>query len=115
MEISMETTQLSMNYGAQMRAFEGLHFKNPWRLSRSAQALWCRLTSLADRQGGVWEIAIEGASLARLMGATEKTFLAARGELEDQGLLACERGVKASPSRYRLKKLYETSGWGLIA
>ena len=115
MEMHIESTPLSMNYGAQMRAFEGLLLKNPWRLSRSAQALWCRLTSLADRQGGVWEIAIEGASLARLMGATEKTFLAARAELEDQGLLECERGVKASPSRYRLKNLYETSGLGLIA
>ena len=106
---------LPLNYSNQMRAFEGLLLKNPWRLSRSAQVLWYRLVNLADKEGGVWEIAIEGASLARLMGATEKTFLAARGELEDQGLLACERGVKASPSRYRLKKLYETSGWGLIA
>ena len=103
-----------LNYSNQMRAFEGLLMKNPWRLSRSAQVLWSRLTSLADRQGGVWRIVIEGASLARLMGATEKTFLAARAELEDQGLLQCERGLKASPSRYTLKRLYEVPEISII-
>ena len=97
---------LPLNYSNQMRAFEALLLKNPWRLSRSAQVLWNRLTSLADRQGGVWKITIAGESLTRLMGATEKTFLAARAELEDQGLLECERGVKCSPSRYTLKRLY---------
>ena len=97
---------LTLNYSNQMRAFEALLLKNPWRLSISAQVLWNRLTSLADRQGGVWKITIAGESLTRLMGATEKAFLAARAELEDQGLLECERGVKCSPSRYTLKRLY---------
>ena len=106
----MEMSQEEMNYTAQMRAFEGLVLKNPWCLSRSAQTLWCRLNGLADRQGS-WEIAIEGATLARLMGATEKTFLAARMELEDQGFVNCRRGVKASPSRYYLKRLYENAQW----
>ena len=111
MENQTEMSLEEMNYTAQMRAFEGMVLKNPWRLSRSAQALWCRLNSLADRQGGSWEIAVEGSTLARLMGATEKTFLAARSELEDQGFLNCRRGVKASPSRYYLKRLYENSQW----
>ena len=97
---------LPLNYSNQMRAFEALLLKNPWRLSRSAQVLWNRLTSLADRQGGVWKITIAGESLTRLMGVTEKAFLAARAELEDQGLLECERGVKCSPSHYTLKRLY---------
>jgi|GEM_PF-1961565 len=112
MKSEMEEFADEMNYIAQMRAFEGLLLKNPWRLSRSAQTLWCRLNSLADRQGGTWEITIEGAALARLMGATEKTFLSARKELENQGLLNCRRGVKASPSRYKIKRLYKDSCWG---
>ncbi len=95
-----------MDYDKQIRAFEVLMSRNPWRLSRSAQVLWFRINSLADRQG-VWEVSIERSILARLIGATEKTFLAARGELEDQGLLTCERGIKSSPSKYKIKKLYE--------
>lgn len=107
METQKEKYWREMNYIAQIRAFENLILKNPWCLSRSAQALWWRLNGLADRQGGAWTIAVEGTTLARLMGATEKTFLAARTELEDQGLLSCARGVKASPSKYQLKRLYE--------
>lgn len=49
-----------MNYGRQIKAFEGLLLKNPWRLSRSAQVLWYRLVNLADQQGGVWEVTIGG-------------------------------------------------------
>ena len=33
---------LGMDYTEQMRAFEEWVLRNPWRLSRSAQALWCR-------------------------------------------------------------------------
>ena len=102
---------LGMDYIEQMRAFEEWVLRNPWRLSRSAQALWCRLNSLSDRQDGSWEVAVEGTTLARLMGATEKTFFSARTELEDLGILKCRRGVKASPSRYELIKLYGEDGW----
>ena len=102
---------LRMDYTEQMRAFEEWVLRNPWRLSRSAQALWCRLNSLSDRQDGSWEIAVEGTTLARLMGATEKTFFSARTELEDLGILKCRRGVKASPSRYELIQLYGENGW----
>ena len=102
------------NYAEQIRAFEGLLLKNPWRLSRSAQALWNRLASLIDRQQAE-SVLVEGTTLARLMGATEKTFLAARAELEDQGLITCERGVKARPSRYTMKILYSRRVWSFIA
>ena len=103
-----------MNYGRQIKAFEGLLVKNPWRLSRSAQVLWYRLVNLADQQGGVWEVAIEGPNLEHLMGASQKTFFEARAELEDQGFVEYKRGVKASPSRYKLKKLYGETGFGYM-
>jgi hypothetical protein len=103
-----------VNYGRQMKAFEALLVKNPWRLSRSAQVLWYRLVNLADKEGGVWEVAIEGASLARLMAASQKTFLAARNELEDQGLIELEKGTRHCLSRYKLKKLYGEAGFGYM-
>lgn len=111
MAVAKNKKKSGMNYAEQMRAFEEWVLRNPWRLSRSAQALWCRLNSLADRQDGSWEVAVEGTTLARLMGATEKTFFSARTELEDLGILKCRRGVKASPSRYELIQLYGAEGW----
>lgn len=91
-----------MNYEERVRAFDRMIAKNPWRLSRSAQSLWYRLNALMDQEGVDGAVEVAGSTLSRLMGATEKTFLAARYELEEEGLIRCARGVKASPSKYRL-------------
>lgn len=95
-----------MDYEKQSQAFEKDMMKNPWKLSRTAQVLWYRLNSLLKEKGKKQFVSIRNCQLARLMGATEKTFLPARSELENHGYLSCERGVKASPSRYFIKQLY---------
>lgn len=95
-----------MDYEKQVQAFERRMMKNPWELSRMAQVLWYRLNNLARIEGktdGI--VSVDGVMLARLMGATEKTFFTARTELEEKEFISHRPGVKASPSQYFIKQL----------
>ena len=103
-----------IDYTKQVIAFEKLMLEKPRRLSRSSQIMWHRLMSILNRQEQKKIVQIGGFELANLMGATEKTFLSARSLLEREGFIEYKRGVKASPSRYKLKKLYGETGFGYM-
>lgn len=97
------------HYQKQAEAFEEKMINDPWRLSRTAQVLWHRLNSMTKKSGKNGTIQVSGSELTRAMGSTEKTFLAARDELEEKNFIVCHRGVKAAPSKYVMTQLYEVA------
>jgi len=90
-----------MDYLKEVEAFEQWLETNP--LNPSSQLLWYKLVSIFNRCG--WEewIAVDNLRLMSLTGIKrEATFIKIRNKLIQNRLIKYEKGVKGSPSKYKL-------------
>ncbi len=90
-----------MDYLKEVETFEQWLETNP--LNPSSQLLWYKLVSIFNRCG--WEewIAVDNLRLMSLTGIKrEATFIKVRNKLIQNGLIKYEKGVKGSPSKYKL-------------
>lgn len=89
-----------MQYLNEINAFGDEMEERP--LSSDAQLLWYKLMHRANRNFWTFPLSLTNQEAIGLLGKSRHTFMAARRELEDAGLLRVRQGVKGKPSEYTL-------------
>lgn len=89
-----------MHYINEINAFGDEMEERP--LSSDAQLLWYKLMHRANRNFWAFPLSLTNQEAVGLLGKSRHTFMAARRELEDAGLLKVCQGVKGKPSEYTL-------------
>lgn len=97
-----------MHYINEINAFGDEMEERP--LSSDAQLLWYKLMHRANRNFWTFPLSLTNQEAVGLLGKSRHTFMAARRELEDAGLLKVCQGVKGKPSEYTL--IPPSSVWG---
>lgn len=89
-----------MHYINEINAFGDEMEERP--LSSDAQLLWYKLMHRANRNFWTFPLSLTNQEAVGLLGKSRHTFMAARRELGDAGLLKVCQGVKGKPSEYTL-------------
>lgn len=89
-----------MQYLNEVNAFGDAMEERP--LPSDAQLLWYRLMHRANRNFWRFPLYLTNQEAMELIGKSRPTFMTARRDLEDAGLLKVKQGVKGKPSEYTL-------------
>lgn len=90
-----------MNYITEINGFEQWTEHN--NLSSLAQLLWYKLVALDNRCGWIEWVTVDNLRLMAFIKCNSKnTFLRARDQLVDCGLIEYKKGKKGQPNKYRI-------------